>query len=104
MSQFDQLPVSCATPRRETQKDRILSQVYQQTMSGWSKTNHEDLLPYYHKRNEITIVQGCLMWETQVIIPQKLSSRVLDVLQHSTHLGVVKMKATARSYVRIYGG
>ena len=61
LSQFDQLPVCCATRRCETQKDRILSQVYQQTMSGWSKTNHEDLLPYYHKRNEITIVQGCLM-------------------------------------------
>ena len=66
-------------------------------MSGWSKTNHEDLLPYYHKQNEITIVQGYLMWRIQVIIPQKLSSRVLDVL-HSTHLGVVKVKEIAWSY------
>ena len=38
------------------------------------------------------------MWGIRVIIPQKLSTRVLDVL-HSTHLGVSKMKAIARSYV-----
>lgn len=65
LSQLDELPVTCATLRRETQKDPILSQVYQQTMSGWSKINHDDLLPYYHKRNEITIVQGCLMWGSE---------------------------------------
>lgn len=65
LSQLDELPVTCATLRRETQKDPILSQVYQQTMSGWSKINHDDLLPYYHKRNEITIVQRCLMWGSE---------------------------------------
>jgi hypothetical protein len=83
---------------RKVEKKENLSQIYQQTMSGWLKTSHEDLLPYYHKRNEINIVQGCLMWGNRVIIPRKLSSQVLDVL-HSTHLEVVKMKPIARSYV-----
>ena len=87
-----------ATFRHETQKDRILSLVYQQTMDDWSKPDNQDLLPYYNRWNEITIVQGCLMWGIRVIIPWKLSTRVLDVL-HSTHLGVSEMKTIARSYV-----
>ena len=98
LTQFDQLPVTCATLRRETQRDRILSQVYMQTMSAWSEPSHEDLLHYFQRRNEITVIQGCLMWGIRAIIPPKLRGRVLDVL-HSTHLGVVKMKSLARSYV-----
>ena len=57
VTQFDQLPVTCATLRRETQKDHILSLVYQQTMDDWSKPDNQDHLPYHNRRNEITIVQ-----------------------------------------------
>lgn len=38
------------------------------------------------------------MWGTRVVVPPKLRSRVLDAL-HEGHLGVVKMKSLARSYV-----
>lgn len=38
------------------------------------------------------------MWGTHVIVPPKLRSRVLESL-HEGHLGVVKMKSLARSYV-----
>lgn len=38
------------------------------------------------------------MWGMRIIIPIKLRSRVLEEL-YSGHLGVVKMKTLARSYV-----
>ena len=63
-------------------------------MSGWSRPSNEDLLPNFYRRNEITVVQGCLMWGIRTIIPQKLCIRILEAL-HSAHLGVVKMKALA---------
>ncbi len=44
LTQFDQLLVTCATLRRETQKDRILSLVYQQAMDGWSKPDNQEHL------------------------------------------------------------
>ena len=49
-------------------------------------------------RNELTVHQGCILWGMRVVIPSKLQERVLDQL-HDSHLGIVKMKALARSYV-----
>ena len=46
----------------------------------------------------MTLLQGCVMWGNRVIVPPKLRQRVLEEL-HTGHLGVVKMKAMARSYV-----
>lgn len=56
------------------------------------------LSPYLVQRNELTLLQGCVMWGNRVIVPPKLRQHVLEEL-HTGHLGVVKMKALARSYV-----
>ena len=55
-------------------------------------------MPYFERRNELTVHQGCILWRIRVVIPNKLQERVLQEL-HDGHLGVVKMKALARSYV-----
>lgn len=46
----------------------------------------------------MTLLQGCMMWGKKVIVPPKLHHQVLEELQ-AGHLGVVKMKAMARSYM-----
>ena len=56
------------------------------------------LSPYLVQRNELTLLQGCVMWGNRVIVPPKLRQQVLEEL-HAGHLRVVKMKALARSYV-----
>ncbi|XP_029115138.1 uncharacterized protein K02A2.6-like [Scleropages formosus] len=48
--------------------------------------------------NEVTLDGGCLVWGLRIIIPPKLQARVLEEL-HAGHLGVVKMKSLARSFV-----
>ncbi|MCG8032935.1 MAG: DDE-type integrase/transposase/recombinase [Candidatus Thiodiazotropha taylori] len=99
ISQIENLPVTHAVIRRETKRDRILSQVYEQVQNGWQYQSKDSLLaPFYNRRNEITIYQGCLLWGIRVIIPSKLQSKVLNLL-HSTHPGIVRMKSLARSYV-----
>ena len=47
---------------------------------------------------ELMVHQGYILWGIRVVIPDKLQDRVLEKL-HDGHLGVVKMKVLARSYV-----
>lgn len=95
------LPMCCADVRRETRSDCILSQVMEMVSTGLfstTKTSDQSLLPYLVRRNELTLMQGCIMWGNRVIVPPKLRKKMLEEL-HTGHLGVVKMKAMARSYV-----
>ena len=82
---------------RETRRDPILARVYESIVKGWSVRIDGDK-PYYERRNELTVHQGCILWGIRVVISNKLQDRVLEEL-HDSHLGVVKMKALARSYV-----
>jgi hypothetical protein len=71
-------------------------------MSGkWpnsSKELSEDIKPYFNRRNELAIEQGMLLWGHKLVIPLKFRE-VLSMELHSSHLGTVKMKAIARSYM-----
>ena len=95
--QFELLPVTSEAVARETRRDPILTRVYESIGKGWSIRINGDK-PYYELRNELTVHQGCIVWGIRVVIPDKLQDRVLEEL-HDGHLGVVKMKALARSYV-----
>lgn len=99
LTQIEKLPVTHAVIQRETKHDKTLSQVYEQVQNGWQfQPKGSPLAPFYNRRNEITIYQGCLLWGIRVIIPSKLQDKVLNLL-HSTHPGIVRMKSLARSYV-----
>ena len=58
----------------------------------------DDLAPFYSRRNELTVLQGCLLWGNRIIVPPKYQKMILEEL-HISHLGIVKMKSLARSYV-----
>ena len=92
VSQFNMLPVTCQHVRKETQRDSTLIQVYEHVMKGWHESKDPNLGPFYSRRNELTIHQGCIMWGSRVVISTKLRSEVLHVL-HESHVGVVRMKA-----------
>ncbi len=98
VSQVEMLPVSAEMIRRETQRDPTLSQVLEHVRLGWKPVNTKALEPFYRLKEEITDQDRCLMWGSRVIIPPELQKRVLDEL-HEGHLGIVKMKVLARSYM-----
>lgn len=58
----------------------------------------KELKPYFDRRQELSIEQGCLMWGIRVIVPSELHQKVLTEL-HGGHQGTVKMKALVRSHV-----
>jgi hypothetical protein len=99
LTQMEVLPVTHAIISRALHRDPLLSRVFQLTSTGWTVSAKTlELTPFYIRRSELSIHQGCLMWGGRVIVPQKLRQRILDQL-HEAHSGVVKMKSLARSYV-----
>ncbi|XP_048484533.1 uncharacterized protein K02A2.6-like [Plutella xylostella] len=54
--------------------------------------------PYFNRRNELYEELGCVMWGHRLVVPEKCREKVLNMI-HEPHMGVVKSKAIARSYV-----
>ena len=98
MIQFEPLPITADNDRRETQRDPVFSQVHEIETKGWLSSHVPVLDPFYACRNEITVHSGCWMWGIRVIVPSKRRPQVHEEL-HQGHIGVVKMKALARSYI-----
>ena len=66
-------------------------------MEVWpQKVQEGELKPFYQHKDQLSTDQGCLLWGLRVIIPTNVQTRLLNEL-HTTHPGVVKMKAIARS-------
>ena len=94
MSQFECIPVSSKDVRNATAKDTVLSRVYDAVMRGWTDVQDKELIPFYNRRTELSVHQGCLTWGIRVIIPQRLRAKILEEL-HEGHLGICKMKSLA---------
>lgn len=93
------LPVNHAQVRKYTSSDLILSKILIYVQSGWPMACTEDeLKPFFIRRNELYADLNCIMWGYRMVIPTALREAILRQL-HSSHLGIVKTKAHARSYV-----
>ncbi|KAK2548595.1 Uncharacterized protein P5673_031190 [Acropora cervicornis] len=57
-----------------------------------------ELKPFFLRKNELSVQQGCLMRSLLTVIPLSLRQQILSELCKS-HPGVVRMKAAARSHV-----
>ncbi|KAJ8021906.1 hypothetical protein HOLleu_39239 [Holothuria leucospilota] len=98
VSQVNDLPVSSKDVEDTTRKDPILSRALQYTLNGWPEYVQDDSLkPFFNRKEQLSVDQGCLLWGLRVIIPPKLQSHVLNTL-HDEHVGICRMKALARSY------
>ena len=96
---IDELPVVSAQIARATQRNPILSKVYEYILSGWPHCDPEsEVEPYHRRRTELSLEEGCILWGRRVVIPEKFQDRMLEEL-HECHPGMCKMKAIARSYM-----
>ena len=96
--QIAALPVTAKQIALATQHDPVLSRVLHFTRLGWPQHHSQDeLQPYWTKRLELTVEEGCLLWGIRVIVPPTLQDKVLEEL-HASHPGISRMKAIARSY------
>lgn len=85
--------------KKETASDPLLSRVVSYTNYGWPQDiDIKELKPYWNRKSELYTELGCLMWGHRVVVPNSCRSKVLQEL-HESHMGVVKTKGLARSYV-----
>ena len=90
-------PVTSTHIRTWTQRDPVLSRVHRYLLTGWPES--DITTTQYHKvRDELSIHDGCVMRGARIIVPKPGRATMLKLL-HSSHSGVVKMKALARSYI-----
>ncbi|XP_037977694.2 uncharacterized protein K02A2.6-like [Plutella xylostella] len=85
--------------KQETNRDPLLGRVLSYIKQGWPReVEIRELKPYFNRKSELYIELGCIMWGPRVVIPNTCRERVLKEL-HDSHMGMVKTKSLARSYV-----
>ena len=91
VSQIASLPVTTFQLQKATQNDPILSKIVGYTTNGWPQEVDDTLLPYWRKRQELTIESSCVLWGIRVLVPNKLRAKLLEEL-HSDHPGIIRME------------
>jgi len=92
------VPVTAQRIAQLSMRDPTVSTVLSHVTSGWPKQATELIAPYFNRRDELSVHQGCLLWGSRVVIPPQIREAVLREL-HEAHPGIVRMKLLARSYV-----
>ena len=99
MNHMDVLPITASVIQNECSKDPVLSKILERIQHGWPQVSPVGLEPFFSKRHELRSFHGCIVWGgIRVVVPHKLRNQILHEL-HEGHIGIVKMKGLARSYV-----
>ena len=72
---LSQLPILAADVAKATEGDEILNQVMKLTQKGWplsKKKLDSELHPFFNRKTQLTIHQGCILCGLRVVIPQSL--------------------------------
>ena len=82
-----------------TDRDPILSHVKKFLLQSSPELQYlsDEFKPYQCRRDELSLLDGCVLWGTRVVVPPQGRQSLLREL-HETHPGVSKMKSLARSY------
>ena len=90
--------VNAAAIKDWTSRDPVLSQVRRYVMHGWPDTVPNEFKPYEYRANELSSLDGCVLWGARIIVPPQGRASMLSEL-HEAHPGSSRMKALARSYI-----
>ena len=81
-----------------TRKDPVLARLYDSTLHRWPSVVADPVLqPYFSRKHELSVDQGCVLWGLRVVTPEAYRVRLLDDL-HQEHHGICRMKSLARGY------
>ena len=98
LEHFDDSPVTARQIEQWTRRDPSLVPVLHALQHGWKEGVGSELAPFYSRRNELSLWNGCILWGSRVVIPQRGRKAVLEEL-HVGHMGMSKMKGLARMYM-----
>ena len=91
-------PVTFKDIAEETKKDKLLMEIMHYIRTSWPNEHSLELKPFFNRKLELSIQQGCIMWGQRVVIPKSLRRQIIDII-HEGHVGISKMKALSRSFV-----
>ena len=93
-------PIRATDIERLTGKDPTLARVRNFVWHGWPKerTDDPEIQPYLKRRDELSIVDRCILWGSREVVPPTVRKTILDEL-HEGHPGISRMRSLARSYV-----
>ena len=78
MEHLEGTPVHSGHIKEWTKRDPVLSQVLRFILEGWpTKNNSEGLNPYFTKRSELSVEDGCVLWGARVVVPPQGRSKIL---------------------------
>lgn len=100
-STINEWPLDSKKIVKHIKTDKNLSMILKFLQTSWPR-NSQDLLeemkPYFTKREELHEENGLILWGHRVVIPTALRKEALELL-HTSHMGIVKTKQLARSYL-----
>ena len=99
------LPLTAFDIAQATASDPLLAKVIEIVIRGWPDTEAklpDDVKPFFRRRNDLTLAEGCLLVANRVFIPSTLRAHVLKLL-HKGHPGKVRSKMLARRIVYWFG-
>jgi len=91
-------PVTATQIKTMTRRDKDLSRVLHYVQHGWPESVDSSLHPYASRKQELSSMDGCVLWGTRVVVPTAGRQRILDDL-HESHQGTLRMKSRARMVV-----
>lgn len=87
--------------RKFVSKSRTLRELKSYVINGWPINSHklsEEMKFYYNVKEALSHEDGCIYYGFRILIPKEMIYNVLKML-HDTHIGIVRMKQLARTYV-----
>ena len=99
VDKLEDAPITATQIATWTRQDPLLSTVTQYIQHGWpDRADTDEIKPYWSRRLELTVHQGCIIWCGRVVVPPPGQECVLVEL-HGGHPGTSRMKSLARSLV-----
>ncbi|XP_031328049.1 uncharacterized protein K02A2.6-like [Photinus pyralis] len=103
LENMPETPLNAERVAELTGRDPVMSRIRDFIQNGWPHNledglEEEQVRPFKARRDELSTYKNCILWGTRVVIPPKIRERVLGIL-HGAHIGMVRMKSLARSYV-----
>ena len=68
MDMLHSLPVTSHQIKTRTDRDPVFARVHTMVLKGWKDTTDANLKPFQHRKNELSVQDGCILWGHRVII------------------------------------
>ena len=91
-------PITSTAIAEAVKNDSILNVVHNSIITGSELPNSPEFSPFKKIKDQLNSDQGVILFGNRVIIPKCFQDKILNNL-HEEHMGIVKTKALARSYV-----